>query len=201
MTTKRKSPPRPEVQPAPVPEEPEAQPAPAAEEPEVLWPEPAAPPPARSRFTLSPRAAAHADIAITVAGLLVSALLGAALALIEAFYSPLRVHGVRVPVSLVMALVTNPLLGWFAYTTTRHRLAALLPAATWCVVWILSAGKTSEGDLIITQDNWVGLLTLFAGPLAFAIGIYVSTLRHRVAPARTGSAPPAEQAPPGAAGS
>ncbi|WP_426510139.1 hypothetical protein ACPPVO_05280 [Dactylosporangium sp. McL0621] len=109
-------------------------------------------------------------------------LLGAALAIIEALYSPLRIGGWRVPVSLVMALVTNPLLGWFAYTTTRRRLAALLPAAAWCVVWVLAAGRTSEGDLIITEDNWVGLLTLFAGPLAFAIGIYISTLRSRPAP-------------------
>jgi hypothetical protein len=152
--------------------------------PEVLWPDASVAEPARSRFTLSPGVVTYVDIAITIAGLLVVTLLGAALAIIETLYSPLRVGGFRVPVSLVLALVTNPLLGWFAYTTTRRRMAALLPAAAWCVVWILAAGRTTEGDLIITDDNWVGLLTLFAGPLAFAIGIYISTLRQRVAPTR-----------------
>jgi hypothetical protein len=152
----------------------------------VVWP--AAAEPSRSWLNLSPEVRGVLDIAITIAGLLVATLLGAALAIIEALYSPLRIDGWRVPVSLVMALVTNPLLGWFAYTTTKRRLAALLPAAAWCVVWVLAAGRTSEGDLIITENNWVGLLTLFAGPLAFAIGIYISTLRSRLAPRTSASA-------------
>jgi hypothetical protein len=151
----------------------------------VVWP---AAEPSRSWLNLSPQTRASLEIALTIAGLLVATLLGAALAIIEALYSPLRIGGWRVPVSLVMALATNPLLGWFAYTTTRRRLAALLPAAAWCVVWVLAAGRTSEGDLIITEDNWVGLLTLFAGPLAFAIGIYISTLRSRPAPPASASA-------------
>ncbi|WP_433056541.1 hypothetical protein [Dactylosporangium sp. CS-033363] len=146
----------------------------------MVWPEPEQEP-AASRRRLSPEAERVLDISITVGGLIVATLLGAGLAIVEALYSPLRVGGFRVPVSLLMAIVTNPLLGWFAFTTTRSRLAALLPAAAWCVVWILSAGRTSEGDLIITDDNWVGLLTLFAGPLAFAIGIYLSAMRPRAA--------------------
>ncbi|MER7005181.1 hypothetical protein ABT297_19325 [Dactylosporangium sp. NPDC000555] len=136
------------------------------------------------RRKLSSEWAHRLDIVITVAGLIVATLLAVALAIIEALYSPLRIGGVRVPVSLLMAVVTNPLLGWFAYATTGRRLAALLPAAAWCVIWILAAGRTSEGDLIITNNNWVGLLTLFVGPLAFAIGIYVSTMRQRIAPRR-----------------
>jgi hypothetical protein len=155
----------------------------------VVWPEPEAVQ-APSRWRLSPEVERVLDIAITVGGLIVATLLGVGLAIVEALYSPLRVGGFRVPVSLLMAIVTNPLLGWFAFTTTRSRLAALLPAAGWCVVWILSAGRTSEGDLIITEDNWVGLLTLFAGPLAFAIGIYISSMRPRAVPPRSPDAAP-----------
>ncbi|GAA0718661.1 hypothetical protein Drose_04975 [Dactylosporangium roseum] len=135
----------------------------------------------RVRRELPPRWAKRLDVGITVAGLVVATLLALALAIVEAFLAPLRLNGsgMRLPISLVLALVTNPLLGWFAFVTTGKRLAALLPAAAWCVVWILAAARTSEGDLLIADSNWVGLLTLFAGPMAFAIGIYVAALRRR----------------------
>lgn len=140
------------------------------------------------------------DIAITVGGLLVAVLLAVALAVFEAFLAPLRVSdfgfsgagegNMRVPLALILALVTNPLLGWFASMTSGRRFAALLPAGAWCVVWILAAGRTTEGDLLITNENWVGLLTLFCGPLAFAIGIYMAALRHRVAATANSKAAP-----------
>jgi hypothetical protein len=140
------------------------------------------------------------DTELTIAGLVVAVLLAVVLAVTEAFLAPLHVSdlgfsgpgegNMRIPLSLVLALVTNPLLGWFAFATTGRRFAALLPAAAWCVVWILAAGRTTEGDLLITNDNWVGLLTLFSGPLAFAVGIYVSTLRHRVAATANSKATP-----------
>jgi hypothetical protein len=140
------------------------------------------------------------DIAITVGGLVVAVLLALALAVFEAFLAPLRVSdlgfsgpgesNLRIPLALVLALVTNPLLGWFAYATTGRRFAALLPAGAWCVVWILAAGRTTEGDLLITNDNWVGLLTLFGGPIAFAVGIYVSAVRQRIAGTANSKATP-----------
>ena len=68
------------------------------------------------------------------------------LAVTEAFLAPLRVSdlgfsgtgkgNMRVPLALILALVTNPLLGWFAAATTGRRFAALLPAGAWCVVWV-----------------------------------------------------------------
>ncbi|MFF5226189.1 hypothetical protein [Dactylosporangium sp. NPDC000521] len=131
------------------------------------------------------------DTVIAVGGLVVAVLLALALAVFEAFLAPLRVsdlglsgtgkNNMRVPLALVLALVTNPMLVWFAFTTTGRRFAPLLPAGAWCVVWILAAGRTTEGDLLITADNWLGLLTLFAGSMAFAISIYVMVLRQRVA--------------------
>ncbi|WP_238010176.1 hypothetical protein KZZ52_05285 [Dactylosporangium sp. AC04546] len=141
---------------------------------------------------LSPELERRLDLWITVGGLVVVTLLALVLALIEAFFAPFRLNGsgVRIPISLVLALVTNPLLGWFAFTTTGRRLAALLPAGAWCVVWILAAGRTAEGDLLLTEGNWVGLLTLFAGPLAFAVGIYVSALRQRPGNSKPGTLAP-----------
>jgi len=127
--------------------------------------------------------------AITVAGLLVATLLALALGTVEAFLAPLRVSGWRVPVSLVLAVVTNPLLVWFAFVTTGKRFAGLLPAGAWIAIWILSSARTTEGDLLLTDDNWVGLVTLFVGPVVFAVSIYMSVLRQpQSAPAFTGVA-------------
>lgn len=140
------------------------------------------------------------DIAITIGGLVVVVLLAAALALFEGFLAPLRVsdlglsstggNNMRIPLALVLALVTNPLLVWFAFVTTGRLFAALLPAGVWTVLWFLAAAPTTERDLLITNDNWVGLTTLFAGPIVFAIAVYVLTLRARVAASANSKATP-----------
>ena len=103
--------------------------------------------------------------------------LGAALGLTEAFLVPLRFGGFGyVPVALVLAVVTNPALAWFAYAATGRRAAALLPAAAWCTIWFLGASKTTEGDLLITDNIWVGLTTLLTGPIVFALGVFVPVM-------------------------
>ena len=128
-------------------------------------------------------------VAITVAGLIVATLLALALGTVEVFLAPLRVGGWLVPVSLVLALATNPLLVWFAFAVTGRRAAALLPAGAWCAIWILASARTTEGDLLITSDVWVGLLTLFAGSIELAICVYLSMFRDlRPGPALTGIA-------------
>ena len=111
---------------------------------------------------------------LAIAGGIVATGLGAMLGLFEAFLTPLRLpHSTYLPVALVLALIGNPVLSWFAGEVTGRRFAAILPAAAWCVVWVVAATKTSEGDLIITGNNWVGLVTLLAGPIAFALGIFI----------------------------
>src|SRR6266498_4945946 len=50
---------------------------------------------------------------------------------------------------------------------------------------VVAADRTAEGDLIFAGTNWVGLVTLFAGSIAFALGV-VPLVRASVAgPART----------------
>ena len=122
-----------------------------------------------------------------IVGLVVATALGALFGIYEAFLAPLRLAdpSIRLPVSLVLAVVGNPALTWYAYAVSGRRLAALLPAGAWCVVWILAVGRTTEGDLLITDQNWVGLLTLFIGPIAFAAGIFVATLRRPEPKARS----------------
>jgi len=120
---------------------------------------------------------------LRVAGGVVAVGLAAAFAVYGAFLAPLYYPGsdIRLPVALVFALVGNPLLVWFTYRVTGHRLALLAPAAVWCGVWLAASGRTTEGDLLITGDNWVGLTTLFLGPLAFAAGAYLTVIRRPAA--------------------
>jgi hypothetical protein len=126
------------------------------------------------------------DQLLRFAGGLVAVGLAAAFAVYGAFLAPLYYPGsdFRLPVALVFALVGNPLLIWYTYRVTAHRLAVLAPAAVWCVVWLAASGKTTEGDLLITGDNWVGLTTLFVGPLAFAAGAYLTMIRRPAASTR-----------------
>ncbi|HLL68002.1 MAG TPA: hypothetical protein VK453_20140 [Micromonosporaceae bacterium] len=125
------------------------------------------------------------DPALRVVGAVVAVGLGAVLALIGAFLVPLWGFGIRLPVSLLLALLGNPALAWFAFAVTGRRLAGLLPALAWCVVYLAAATRTTEGDLLLTDNNWVGLATLVAGPLAFAVAIYVLVLRQVGPSART----------------
>jgi hypothetical protein len=112
------------------------------------------------------------DRAERIVGLVVATGLGAVSAMYEAFLTPLSYHGIRVPLSLVLALVGNTALVWFSREVTGRMSAVLLPGAAWVVVMFLAAGQTTERDLVLTSNNWVGLTTMFAGALAFAVAAY-----------------------------
>jgi Family of unknown function (DUF6113) len=111
------------------------------------------------------------DPTLRVAALVVAAGLGAVTAIYEALLSALYWHGDRVPLSVVLALLANPLLVRLAYRGTGRLVAGLAPAVPWIVVMVLSADRTAEGDLIFAGNNWVGLATLFVGSIAFALGV------------------------------
>jgi hypothetical protein len=122
-------------------------------------------------------------------GMVVAVGLAAASAIWEAFLTPLALqwtsgghpHFVRLPVALVLAIVGNAALAWFTYTVTGRVLAVLAPFAAWTIPMVVAAGRTREGDLVLTGNNWVGLGTMFAGALAFAVAAYwlvVRTLRR-----------------------
>jgi hypothetical protein len=114
---------------------------------------------------------------LAIAGAIVATGLGAVLGVFEAFLTPLRLpHSTYLPIALLLAIIGNPALSWFAAEVTGKRFAAILPAGAWCAVWFVAATKTREGDLIITGNNWVGLVTLLAGPIAFALGIFVPVM-------------------------
>jgi hypothetical protein len=75
-------------------------------------------------------------------------------------------------VSPLLAVAGNLVLVWFTYRATGRRGAVVLPVLVWMAVMIPAAGRTNEGDLLLTGDNSVGLVTIFAGVVAFAVGAY-----------------------------
>jgi hypothetical protein len=121
------------------------------------------------------------DLAIRVLGFGVALGLAALTAGLEAANSELYwTPTVRAPYSLIAALVLNPALVWFAYYVTGRRAAAFGPVVAWVVVMFAASSTTSEGDLLLTSKNWVGIGTLVGGVVAFAAGGYrllVTSLR------------------------
>jgi hypothetical protein len=121
--------------------------------------------------------------ALAVAGWALLAVAAAAwLALVEVFWLPLRVGGVPLPLSVVMAVVGNLLLVDQAMRRTGSRLVAVLPAVVWAVVSVAAAIRRPEGDLVIIGGGAigvVGLVYLLAGVVAaaFAVGRVLASPR------------------------
>lgn len=129
-------------------------------------------PPGLDRAPSGPTGTGRGDLALRVLGAVVAMAGALVTALIEVFLAPLRLGTVRVPVSLVFALVGNLVLVWFTYRVTGKRAAVALPALVWIAVMVLASGRTTEGDLLLTGDNWVGPVTILFGTVAFAAGAY-----------------------------
>lgn len=123
-------------------------------------------------------------------GLVVAAGLGAVSAAYEAFLTPLmlrwtsggQLHTLRLPVALAVAVAGNLALVWFAYTVVGRVAGAFAPAAAWTLAMVAAAKQTDAGDLVLTGNNWVGLVTMLVGVLAYAGGVYWLVLRTAVAP-------------------
>jgi hypothetical protein len=112
------------------------------------------------------------DLVVRVLGFVIALLLAAVSAAFEAFLTPLYWGSTRLPVSVVAAVVGNVALIYFTYVVTGRRLAAAGPALVWVVVMVAAASRTGEGDLVLTDNNWVGIGTMLAGSVAFAAAGY-----------------------------
>jgi hypothetical protein len=108
------------------------------------------------------------DTLVRVAGAAVAVWGGLVLAVAGAFLTPFRIGTVLVPVSVVLVVLGNVALVRFTYAVTGSRLLALLPGVAWFGVSLLWAARTTEGDLVLYQTNWVATVYLLAGCLAVA---------------------------------
>jgi hypothetical protein len=94
------------------------------------------------------------------------------LSLVAAFWTPLRIGSVLIPVSLVLVGLGNWLLVRFAYRVTGKVGLSLIPALAWLVLTLVLSQKTTEGDLVLAGNNWVANAYLFVGSLAAAFAAY-----------------------------
>jgi hypothetical protein len=125
------------------------------------------------------------------AGLAIATALAFVSSLWEAFLTPLtwswtsggHAHFVRLPVALACAIVGNAALVWFTREVTGKVLTVLLPCAAWTIPMLIASGRTREGDLVLTSNNWVSITTMFAGTLTFAVVAYWLTMRSLRRPA------------------
>ena len=110
---------------------------------------------------------------IRVAGLFVVAIATLVTAIVELYLTPLRIAGVPVGASVLFAVVINWTLAWFALRTTRRRWAVGVPWVLWTVIMLFAAGaKTTEGDYLLSGTDWIALVMILAGSLAFAVFAY-----------------------------
>lgn len=123
-----------------------------------------------------------------------------------AFLLPLRVGGVLVPFSLLMAGVCTAVLGVAGARVLRSRAGSVAPGVLWVVLALIAGSKRSEGDLVIAGGEGTGLATLgllylVAGAIGAATGYGLSpvTRRHGGADGSAPGARPISTSPEGPA--
>jgi hypothetical protein len=116
-----------------------------------------------------PRMPAWVDLVLRGVGAAVAAWGGFVLAAFGAFISAFRIGTALVPLALPLALVGNALLIWFAYRVTGNKFLGLLPGLIWIVVSFVWSSRTTEGDLVLYQSNWVATVYLLVGSATVGI--------------------------------
>lgn len=118
------------------------------------------------------------DAVFRIAGGLVAVLATLATGVLEIFLAPLRVGGVLTGAAAVLAVVANVAISWFAVRTVGRRWAVGPPWAVWTLLMFFAVGtRTDEGDQLVSGENWVGLVMILLGSLAFASYAYRLILR------------------------
>jgi hypothetical protein len=118
------------------------------------------------------------DVTIKTAGAVVSVLAAIFSAFLEIFMTPLRLGGVPIGVAIVAAVAGNLAISWFALLTVGRRWALGPPWAIWTLIMFVAAGvRTTEGDYLLSGDDWVALVMILVGSLTFAVFTYRTILK------------------------
>jgi hypothetical protein len=109
-------------------------------------------------------------------------LLTVLLALWGAFLVPFRVGGTLVPVSILIAVVGNVLVGRAAARLAGSS-GPLLTGVLWVGLTLVLSSRRAEGDVVVPGSS-VGMAFLAAGALASAVAYGAAVLRPAASPAR-----------------
>lgn len=81
--------------------------------------------------------------------------------------------------SILLVVVANYAIAWFAVSTTGRRWALGPPWAVWTLMMLFVAGmRTNEGDYLLAGNDWVGLAMILIGSLTFAVYSYRMILKR-----------------------
>ncbi|MCO1598423.1 hypothetical protein M8C17_25070 [Micromonospora sp. RHAY321] len=109
------------------------------------------------------------DLGLRIAGAIVVVVAGVLTGVLELLFATARVGGQLIGVSVLLAVGANIALSWFAHEVVGRRWAVALPAVPWFALMAVAAVRTTEGDLLLAGDNWVGLAMIVAGAMTFAV--------------------------------
>ena len=119
------------------------------------------------------------DALVRATGLLVALVATVVTAVAELILTPLRIGGVPVGLTVLVAAVANWAIAWFAVRTTGRRWASGPPWALWTVIMLFAAGvRTTEGDYLLSGNDWIALVMILVGSLVFAVHAYRMILRR-----------------------
>jgi hypothetical protein len=86
--------------------------------------------------------------------------------------------GPVIGVSILLAVLANYGIAWFAVSTTGRRWALGPPWVLWTLMMLFAAGvRTNEGDYLLGGDDWVALVMILLGSLTFAVFAYRMILK------------------------
>jgi hypothetical protein len=118
---------------------------------------------------------------VTAGGVVVACVGALALAIVGAFLTPFRIGGILVPIALPLVVGGLAGLQWFAHAITRNLGLSLLPGLIWLVLSLVLSAPTSEGDIVLYQQNWVAVVYLLVGSVTIGVVAYRQIIprRHR----------------------
>jgi hypothetical protein len=123
----------------------------------------------RDRKRLGIAARSRLGLVIRGLGLFVGIWGGVLLAAVGALYSPFRIGGVLLPLSVLIVVAGMILLIRFTYDATGHKWLSLVPGVVWLALTVMVSSRRTEGDLLLAQANWVATAYLFAGSITLGV--------------------------------
>lgn len=91
---------------------------------------------------------------------------------ITAFFAPVYIGSMPIPIAIVAEFVINAVALYFAYVVSEAKAPLVIPGAVWLVLAAFLVTERTEGDLVL-YNGWVSLGVLIAG----AAGLTVAAMQ------------------------